>query len=89
VYCDILERYGDEEKSLYTVSLFLDDGNTVVVQNVPNDGVFLYDKAFSADWHLPNVFRHEIAIPDNLMPDAWMNGPPPLPNFNLEESQES
>jgi hypothetical protein len=30
---------------------------------------------FSADWHLPNAFRHIIKIPDDVMPEAWRNGP--------------
>ena len=35
-----------------------------------------YDKAFSQDWHLPHAFRHEIMIPDDVMPRSWLNGPP-------------
>jgi len=81
VYCDVIERYGTQESPLYTVELYLEGDEIVVVRNVPEDGIFLYDKAFSSDWHLPNVFRHEIGIPDDIMPKAWMNGPPPQPNF--------
>lgn len=79
VYCNVLERSGDEDDVVYTVELELEEGETVIVHNVPEQGIFLYDRAFSADWHLPNVFRHEIAIPDDIMPAAWMNGPPPPP----------
>lgn len=78
IYCDVLERYeqpdGSEPK--YTVRMHLDEGGSIDVQNVRSDGIFLYDKAFSQDWHLPNAFRHEIMIPDDVMPKAWLNGPP-------------
>jgi SET domain len=47
------------------------------VYNVPFDGIGIYDRAFSTDWHLPNAFRHEIMIPDDMMPGSWQNGPPP------------
>jgi hypothetical protein len=48
----------------------------IVVERVPREEIFVYDRAFSADWHLPNVFRHPMMIPDYVMPLAWMNGPP-------------
>jgi len=82
IYCDVLERRVVEgEPPLYTVEMH-GSGGSVVVQNVPEAGIFLYDRAFSSDWNLPNVFRHELAIPDDIMPKAWMNGPPPPPNFD-------
>ena len=91
VYCDVLERHatGSENNNddltspvhHYTVRLTLEGGELVIVHNVPEQSMFLYDRAFSADWNLPNAFRHEIAIPDDIMPPAWMNGPPPQPNL--------
>lgn len=76
LYCKVLERSDDEKKPLYKVELAWEGGETSVVHNVPEDGVFLYDRAFSADWHLPNVFRHEIGLADDILPEAWNNGPP-------------
>jgi hypothetical protein len=83
-YCKVLERSepdvneeDDEEGDVvYTIELKLEDGTTVNVESVPSDGIFLYDRAFSADWHLPNVFRHEMGIPDDIIPEVWRNGPP-------------
>lgn len=82
VYCDVLERQVvvEGESPVYTVRMMV-EGGPIVVHNVPETGIFLYDRAFSADWNLPNAFRHEIAIPDDIMPKAWMNGPPPPPNL--------
>ena len=85
VYCSVLDRYtssdaaADDEEAdnfLYTVLLDLEDGTKVTVVDVPSSGIFIYDRAFSADWHLPNVFRHEMAMPDDVLPEVWMNGPP-------------
>jgi len=82
IYCDVLERHVvvEGEPPVYTVNMHV-EGGAVIVHNVPDTGIFLYDRAFSADWHLPNTFRHPIGIPDDIMPKAWMNGPPPPPNF--------
>jgi SET domain len=95
VYCRALKRTKkseseDEENEesesessyVYQVELDLNvDGKEtkVVVDGVPDTGIFLVDRAYSQDWHLPNVFRHEIMIPDDVMPPAWLNGPPPPP----------
>ena len=43
------------------------------VHRLPYEGIQIYDKAFSTDWHLHNVFRHNIMIPDDMMPEAWKN----------------
>jgi SET domain len=72
----------DSPSYVYQVELDVNvDGKEtkVVVDNVPDTGIFLVDRAYSQDWHLPNVFRHEIMIPDDVMPPAWLNGPPPSP----------
>jgi hypothetical protein len=82
-YCSVVARYdgeNDEDETtddhLYTISLDVEDGSQVTVIDVPSSGIYIHDRAFSADWHLPNVFRHEMAMPDDVLPEAWMNGPP-------------
>jgi hypothetical protein len=75
-YCDVLERFPDNKGGYYyTVKIFLpDDAAAVVVEQVlAPDGVQLMDKLQSADWHLPNGFRHPISIPDDVLPDSWRN----------------
>jgi hypothetical protein len=86
VHCEVLERNeADPKRILYIVELEAgEEGETVVVHNVPEEGIYLYDRAFSADWHLPNVFRHEIMIPDDIMPPSWHNGPPPQPDHAMQ-----
>ncbi|GAX16439.1 hypothetical protein FisN_19Lh017 [Fistulifera solaris] len=84
VYCTVLERFSishdkrdgdDREASFeYTVELHLKDRDEpVIVRHVPEDGIFLYDRAFSQDWHLPGGFRHPIALPDDMLPPSWVN----------------
>jgi hypothetical protein len=72
----------DEFEYIYDVDLRLDtddDDSWVQVVNYTSDAIFLYDRAFATDWHMPNVFRHEIMIPDEIMPKSWQNGPPKHP----------
>jgi hypothetical protein len=80
VYCNVLERHRNEDgTNVYTVAMDVGDDEWIIVHKVTEKNIFLYDKAFSADWHLPSVFRHEIMIPDDVMPPSWMNGPPVHP----------
>lgn len=75
VHCRVLRRFfGEGETFAYDVEMLLSATERIVVKNVPGDGIFLYDKANSTDWHMPNVFRHEIMIPDDLFPPTWANG---------------
>lgn len=74
-YCDVLERTplpgGKSYK--YTVKMYIGDSDIVIVEGVTNKGVAIYDKLQSADWHLPNSFRHPMAIPDDVLPESWRN----------------
>ena len=88
VYCHVLER-SDDDPPEYTVEMELSDHEAIIVHNVTTQGIFLYDTAFSADWHLPNVFRHEIMIPDDIMPEMWLNGPPPPPSIKEKKPPKS
>jgi len=58
----------------YTVKMYF-GGHIYTVHNVPRGkyGVMLIDRVQTADWHMPNVFRHPIMIPDEIMPDGWKN----------------
>ena len=82
VYCRVLER-SDSNPLMYSVEMDITtDENyieSIVVHDVSSEGVFLYDKAFSADWTMPNTFRHEMRLPDEVMPKSWLNGPPSRP----------
>ena len=49
----------------------------VYIRDMDANAVMLTDKSFTADWHLPNAFRHYIQIPDDVIPEPWLNGPDP------------
>ena len=36
-----------------------------------DEGIALYDKAYSQHWHMKEAFRHKLAIPDDMMPASW------------------
>ena len=67
----------------YRVELFIGaeeeggEDQILEVDQVPHKDIYLTDRVKSADWHMPNTFRHPIAIPDDLMPDVWKNIQPP------------
>lgn len=86
VECTVLERHKDEgaeEKYIYTVKLHTPDED-VTVHSVPEGpGVRLYDKIFSGDWTQTNTFRFPIQIPDDIMPESWLNGPEPEDSVNV------
>jgi hypothetical protein len=80
-FCRVLERTDvvhshDKEsvKYLYTVEINT-TGGKVVVHDFPrqDDGVNLYDKAYSPMWHMKDAFRHKIMIPDDMFPESFMN----------------
>ena len=75
VHCDVLER-SSEEPYEYKVKMYRgSDQEPVTVEGVPHGegGLEMVDKLKSADWHLPNAFRHPITIPDDILPESWKN----------------
>jgi len=47
------------------------DDQEHVVTDVPAAAIRLADEPYTTDQHLPNAFRHEIHIPDDVFPEAW------------------
>ncbi len=74
VPCDILERYVGNNAQHYTVKLHLESGESITVQQVTRpQGIDLFDKVFSQDWHLPQAFRHRLYVPEEIFPENWKN----------------
>ena len=73
--CHVLERVRKEGSYVYKVALSLSDTETIVVADFPrgDDGVQLYDKAYSQMWHMEQAFRHKMYVPDDIFPKNWMN----------------
>ena len=82
--CDIMRVRNDEVDSswLYSVVLWYEDeakGNPAeyidIMNDVPADAFYWYDRPYSSDVFLSNAFRHAIGIPDNMFPHKWRNVP--------------
>jgi len=59
----ILNRYGLREAQRVTSPL--------IVTHVPRAALRLSDKIYTTDQHLPQAFRHEAHLPDEVFPLAW------------------
>lgn len=74
VYCEVQDRTSDKhgKSHHYTVKMQLEGDEIITVHQVTwPQGIDLYDKAFSQDWHLPQAFRHKLYIPDDMFPESW------------------
>ena len=43
------------------------------ITDVPIEAIDLVNKKYTSDMFLKSAFRHEMALPDGLWPEAWMN----------------
>eukprot|EP00534_Pseudo-nitzschia_fraudulenta_P010663 CAMPEP_0201209372 /NCGR_PEP_ID=MMETSP0851-20130426/178208_1 /ASSEMBLY_ACC=CAM_ASM_000631 /TAXON_ID=183588 /ORGANISM="Pseudo-nitzschia fraudulenta, Strain WWA7" /LENGTH=706 /DNA_ID=CAMNT_0047498025 /DNA_START=70 /DNA_END=2190 /DNA_ORIENTATION=- len=64
----------NQEEYLYTIAIQMSEHEVDIVQGYPhdNDGIQLYDIAYSPMWHLKEAFRHRLYIPDDIFPENWM-----------------
>jgi hypothetical protein len=83
--CDILERefetsYEDAVDRLesiepvpttYTVLLDRGDRDNAIVSGMPRNAIRFFDDEYASDLFLRSAFRHEIGIPDHMVPAAW------------------
>jgi hypothetical protein len=47
------------------------DGTNFIMRGIPRRAVEFFDKSYKSDMFLHGVFRHEIALPDHMVPEAW------------------
>jgi len=56
----------------YTAVLYASqDAGYVEFHNVPREAIRFVDKKQASDLFLKNAFRHEILLPDEMVPPAW------------------
>jgi len=82
-HCEVLERKevmsnGKEIEYLYTVLLEADKDQPQnsydrLIFDVPRKGIKFVDLPYQSDQHLEFAFRHEINVPDDVWPSAWMD----------------
>ena len=46
-------------------------GPPLVVKGVPRTAIVFFDRMYANDQYLRHTFRHEIGLPDEMVPDAW------------------
>jgi hypothetical protein len=68
----VYDRFDSVEpmEMLHTVIIRL-ESETVQVVDVPRKAIQFFDAQYKAEYLSRNTFRHEIQIPDSLLPDAW------------------
>jgi hypothetical protein len=80
--CEILKRTGeyvDTADSIrpvaerYTVRVWRVEGFAWTVTHVPRRAIEFFDAKEMSDLHLRNAFRHEMDLPDHMLPLAWIN----------------
>jgi SET domain len=72
--CKILERTQEEDGTVtYTVEVTNTKGKKVIREGVPRDLIAMVDAPYTTDWHMRSAFRHYIGIPDEMVPEAWMD----------------
>ncbi|KAL3916726.1 MAG: hypothetical protein SGILL_005047 [Bacillariaceae sp.] len=83
VSCEILRRrpvdskdeaHPEDDGWLYTI-VFYDQGEEEhrLLEDLPRRAFTFWDPPHSSDHFLANVFRHDIRIPDDLIPKEWRN----------------
>jgi hypothetical protein len=67
----------EDDQWEYTVQLHPWDEATkiFVVDHVPRVAIRFFDEKYTADDYLRSAFRHEIHLPDELVPEIWRNLP--------------
>lgn len=81
--CTILERQRNKRdkynlkesvqppQHYYTIQYEHHKGKQRIVQKVPRRAIEFFDKPYMSDQSLTPVFRHEIGLPDDMLPEAW------------------
>ena len=47
------------------------DGSHFIMREIPRRAVEFFDKGYTSDMFLEDVFRHEITLPDYMVPETW------------------
>ena len=82
--CRVIKRYYDDSNTTkYTVELWdvttgefnRYENHTVtgIVFDLPRDAFYFEDSPYTRDHHQEWSFRHDMRIPDEMIPDSWKN----------------
>jgi SET domain. len=79
--CDILEKYLDTDKTVYTVRVLYSDEKHFILTDYPEESIAFRMKSYKSDTFLSGAFRHFIEIDDDIFPNQWKI-------YTLEEEEE-
>ena len=78
--CDLLRKETDDQGFVWYTAMLIDDDqdddkkpNHRIMAKVPRQAFRFMDRPYTTDMHLPNAFRHDMRIPDELFPEKWKN----------------
>jgi hypothetical protein len=78
VPCELLRYVEQDDGGILYTALFRDpdqrrDALPKKLKDVPREAFGFFDRPCTSDMHLPSAFRHDLRIPDALLPDKWRN----------------
>lgn len=71
--CSVLERQEVGGNYTYTIEIQFSEDDTEIVDGYirGENGVDIYNIAYSSMWHMKEAFRHKMAVPDDIFPESW------------------
>jgi hypothetical protein len=75
VYTVVVPKNDDDDDKATTTTKTNTSKNVKfrVMKNVRRENIAFVDRPYTSDMLLPNAFRHDIRIPNDLFPEAWKN----------------
>lgn len=80
IRCDVLERHVRSpelrdsvniQQDVYLVRVYKSENTTFLLGDVPRRAIQFFDEKYTSDLFLGDAFRHEIGLPDALVPEMW------------------
>jgi hypothetical protein len=73
--CEIMRYREGNGRILYTAVIPKEENSkiSILIEDLPREAFVFVDRPHTTDMLLPNAFRHDIRIPDDLFPEAWKN----------------
>jgi hypothetical protein len=72
--CDLTNWVVDDEGQVFYIAVIRDESFARTrLDWLPREAFRFVARPYTSEMHLPNAFRHEMMIPDELFPEKWKN----------------
>jgi hypothetical protein len=73
--CKIIRREQVGNRTLYAVRIpgVVEQEEWTLLEGVPQEALVFRDRPYTIDMFLPNAFRHDLRIADEIFPEGWKN----------------